>query len=559
MAAGKRKSSSHSSLYNRLVTVAVAFGSMTYGYCSAIIGSTIGQPGWYEFFDLPQQGEPGYGGKTTDAIATANGLYSAGGAVGSLFIMWSATAIGRKHSIQVGAILAIIGGAFQGGAAALAMFHVGRVISGLGIGILVTACPMYLSELAPPENRGWLVGHHAIFLVFGYMLSAWLGYACYFATSRNESFAWRFPLCIQTLPPLVLLITSIWIPRSPRWLLQKGKIDEAWSVIQALRRSPDDPDDLAAKEELYQTKAQLALDAAKLKAVGYGPWMACLKKKSYRKRLIIGFLTQWGAEFAGPLVINNYSVIIYTNLGQTGSMPLLLSAVWLTTAGVIYNPGGAWLHDKVNSRRLMYMIGITGCLVTTSILCALIATYGGTTSKAGNSGAITMVFLYLALQGTFCDTTMYLYVSEIFPTEIRPIGMGFSLFGQFAATIILLQTAPIGINDVGWKYYLVIVAWCIVYLPMIYFFWPETARLSLEEISKQFGDDVAVHVNDVSEDQRRELDEFLRRKDVVHSLPEEDVAVAGRLGSVGGGDGEGGPGGAGGERMEVMEKGSKEA
>lgn len=154
---------------------------------------------------------------------------------------------------------------------------------------------------------------------------------------------------------------------------------------------------------------------------------------------------------------------------------------------------------------------------------------------------------------------MYLYVSEIFPTEIRPIGMGFSLFGQFAATIILLQTAPIGINDVGWKYYLVIVAWCIVYLPMIYFFWPETARLSLEEISKQFGDDVAVHVNDVSEDQRRELDEFLRRKDVVHSLPEEDVAVAGRLGSVGGGDGEGGPGGAGGERMEVMEKGSKEA
>lgn len=183
------------------------------------------------------------------------------------------------------------------------MFHVGRVISGLGIGILVTACPMYLSEAAPPENRGWLVGHHAIFLVFGYMLSGWLGYACYFATSHNPSFAWRFPLCIQTLPPLVLAVTSVWIPESPRWLLQKGKIEQAWKVIQALRRSPNDPDDLVAKEELYQTKEQIALDAAKLKAVGYGPWMACIKKKSYRKRMIIGFLTQWGAEFAGPLVI----------------------------------------------------------------------------------------------------------------------------------------------------------------------------------------------------------------------------------------------------------------
>ncbi|KAI1611550.1 MFS transporter [Exophiala viscosa] len=517
MAVHKKHAASHSSSYNRLVTVAAAFGSMTYGYCSAIIGSTIGQPGWYHFFDLPEEGQPGYGGKTTHAIATANGVYSAGGAVGSLFVMWSATALGRKRSIQLGAILAIIGGAFQGGAAALAMFQVGRVISGLGIGILVTACPMYLAELAPPESRGWLVGHHAIFLVFGYMLSAWLGYACYFATDKNESFAWRFPLCIQSLPPLVLIITSIWIPRSPRWLLQQGKIEEAWKVIQALRRSPEDPDDLVAREELYQTREQLALDSAKLKATGYGPWMAVIKKKSYRKRMIIGFLTQWGAEFAGPLVINNYAVILYTNLGQTGSMPLLLSALWLTTAGCLYNPGGAWLHDRVNSRRLMYMIGIAGCLVTTSLLCAMLATYSSTTNKGGNAAGVFFVFFYLTFQGTFCDTTMYLYVSEIFPTEIRPIGMGFSLFGQFAATLILLQTAPIGFVTIGWKYYLIIVCWCIVYLPMIYFFWPETARLSLEEISAKFGDDVAVHVNDVSEEQRRELDEFLKSKDIVHT------------------------------------------
>lgn len=176
-------------------------------------------------------------------------------------------------------------------------------MAGVGIGILVTACPMYLSELAPPERRGWLVGHHAIFLVFGYMLAGWLGYACYFAETVNSSFAWRFPLCMQCLAPLVLLITSIWIPRSPRWLLQNGRVDEAWNVIKLLRGSPDDPDNLAAKEELYQVKMQIALDAAKLKAIGCGPWMAVIKKQSYRKRMIIGFLTQWGAEFGGPLVI----------------------------------------------------------------------------------------------------------------------------------------------------------------------------------------------------------------------------------------------------------------
>jgi MFS family permease len=183
------------------------------------------------------------------------------------------------------------------------MFQAGRFISGLAIGILVTVCPMYMSELAPPAKRGWLVGHHAIFLVFGYMLSGWLGYACYFATDSNPSFAWRFPLCIQCLSPLTLAITSFWIPESPRFLLQKGRAEEAFATVKRLRRTKEDPDDLAAREELYQTKAQIALDEAKLRKLNVSPWGAVLKIRSYRKRMIIGFLTQWGAEFAGPLVI----------------------------------------------------------------------------------------------------------------------------------------------------------------------------------------------------------------------------------------------------------------
>ena len=183
------------------------------------------------------------------------------------------------------------------------MFQAGRFICGLGIGVLVTICPMYLSELAPPAHRGWLAGHHAIFLVFGYMLAAWLGFATYFATGQNPSIAWRFPLAVQCLPAAVLFTTSFWIPRSPRWLLQKGLHDEAWEVLKRLRYSSDDPEHTVAKEEYYQAREQLILDATKLKTLGVGPWGAVLKIRSYRKRMIVGFLTQWGAEFGGPLVI----------------------------------------------------------------------------------------------------------------------------------------------------------------------------------------------------------------------------------------------------------------
>ncbi|KAK2814040.1 hypothetical protein FQN50_000444 [Emmonsiellopsis sp. PD_5] len=423
---------------------------------------------------------PGYSTITTPIIATANGVFSAGGAVGSLFMMWSCEAFGRKANIQLGSFLAILGGALQGGAVTLNMFQAGRFVSGTAIGILVTVCPMYLAEMSSPFVRGWLVGHHPIFLVFGYMISGWVGFGCYFAT--NPSFAWRFPLCLQVLPPLVLLSGSYWIPRSPRWLISKGKFDEAYEVLKRVRQSSDDPYDVVAKEEFAQTKEQLKLEAAKLAETGHGVWTAIFKRKSYRKRMIIGFLTQWGAEFGGPLVINNYGVILYTNLGMTGHMPLLLVALWLTTAGLIYNPLGAWLHDKVNSRRWMFMTGFIGIVITTSCLAAMSAEYGETKNRVGNG-----------------------------------LGMGFSLFGQFSSTLILLQTAPMGFDQVRWKYYLVIICWSAVFVPVIYFFFPETARLTLEEIAKNFGEEIAITGTDATDEEKRAIDCKLRNADLVGS------------------------------------------
>ena len=183
------------------------------------------------------------------------------------------------------------------------MFHIGRVIAGIGIGILVTICPMYLSEISPPNIRGWLVGHHAIFLVGGYNLATWTGFGCYFATDVNASFAWRFPLCVQIIPSLALLLSSFRIPESPRWLVSKQRGEEAWRILRRLRSSTEDPDELQAREEYLQINQQIRLERAKLAATGYNAWKATWKKKSYRKRMTIGFLTQWGAEFSGPLVI----------------------------------------------------------------------------------------------------------------------------------------------------------------------------------------------------------------------------------------------------------------
>lgn len=262
------------------------------------------------------------------------------------------------------------------------------------------------------------------------MLAGWVGYACYWATSVNPSFAWRFPLCMQCLAPAVFLLGSPWLPRSPRWLIAKGALDEARTVLERLRQSPDDPEDLVAKEEFYQIYQQLKLDEHKLKTTGYNTvWVAVWKRKSYRWRMVMGFLLQWGAEFGGPLVITNYAVILYRDLGQTGGMPLLLSAVWGTTAGLIYIPGGAWLQDKINSRRAMYITGLCGCLVTTACLSAMIAQYAGTTNRVGNGFGVFFIFLCLAFQGTGCGTTMYTW-GTILMSGIFRVGHVLTLLTQ---------------------------------------------------------------------------------------------------------------------------------
>lgn len=183
------------------------------------------------------------------------------------------------------------------------MFLAGRFVCGLGVGILLTVCPMYMSEMSPPAARGWQVGHHPIFLVFGYVASNWIGYGCYFAPSHLSQFAWRFPLAVQCIAPILLLAGSPWLPRSPRWLMSKGRAQEAWNNLSKLRRSPEDPEDLVAKEEFYQMREQLNLEARVRADLNQSVWIAVWKKPSYRKRMIIGFMTQWGVQFAGPLVI----------------------------------------------------------------------------------------------------------------------------------------------------------------------------------------------------------------------------------------------------------------
>lgn len=148
-------------------------------------------PPVYSYFNLATQGKPGYG-NTTDVLAGLNGANSGGAFLGCIVSAWAADRFGRKKAIIIGSLFIIVGGALNAGAVDIAMFAVGRVLAGIGSGILAIVTPMYQGEVATAETRGAMMCVTGIMYAWGYSTAGWLGYGCAHipATSPHASAAW---------------------------------------------------------------------------------------------------------------------------------------------------------------------------------------------------------------------------------------------------------------------------------------------------------------------------------------------------------------------------------
>jgi len=344
----------------------------------------------------------------------------------------------------------------------------------------------------------------------GYSLSAWIGFGCYFvsASGSTSSFPWRFPLAFQAAPAVLLLIGSPWLPYSPRWLLQNDRPDEAWAVIRKLHQTKGG-DETLSKKEFYQMQKQLEAD----RLVKRSKWDIFATAPN-RLRSMIGFGLMFGNQFTGILVIANYGVLLYTSLGMTKFMPLLLSALWVTATF----PGNVFtslMIDKLGRRTFM-LIGLAGCTVANIFECALQAEFLGSTNKAGQRAAIFFIFFFVVFWSSCLDASQFLYLSEIFPMHIRAEGMALGMSGIYLADIIVLVAGPIALDKITWKFFIVFIVPSSLLWICVFFFFPETKQRSLEDINQAFGETVAVHYYGATETEQQEYLKAIAAGDIVH-------------------------------------------
>ncbi|OQV08484.1 hypothetical protein CLAIMM_12748 [Cladophialophora immunda] len=461
---------------NAFIIVVMALGSLGYGYSASVISTTLAQPSFYTYFNLSSRSNE------NDIIGLMNSLYQAGGFLGTFTVAFSADRWGRRAGIAIPSALVLIMGGLLAGSVNLAMFIACRFWAGWGSYALVSAIPVWMNEVVPAHNRGSLVAVHGASLLLGYCLAAWVGFGFWHLPATNN-WQWRGPTLLQCLPVAILLPCLYWLPESPRWLVIQGRDDEASLILQKLH-APDEAD-----QELLQIKAQAEtedrLDSS---------YWALFTKPSYRKRCILAFITTVSIQFCGPILINNYGPTIYKSLGFSVTKQLLYQCGWLTLAF-----GGGMLSLYVVDtmpRPVLFAGGITGSLVCLSVEAALVATYATSPeslahpNKSALRAAVAMFYVYIIIFESTLDSGQFVYLGELFPTHLRAKGISFGIAGVNLINIVWLQVAPTAFSTIGWKFYLVLILPGMAFATLIFFWFPNTRGMHLEEVADLFGDEV---------------------------------------------------------------------
>ncbi|KDQ16134.1 hypothetical protein BOTBODRAFT_269012 [Botryobasidium botryosum FD-172 SS1] len=478
--------------FNFFVATFAAIGSFLFGYDSGIIGSVI-SPNFKQFhiyFKDPND-------NTLGAVVST---FAGGCFFGAMAAGWLADRVGRKRTIQIGSLVAVFGTALQTGARNIGMLMGGRVVAGLAVGVLSMIVPLYQSEISPPHLRGFLTGMTQFMIGLGFFVANWVGYGCQYLDNDAQ---WRVPLGIQIIPAILLFLGMFGLPFSPRWLIEKGRNEEALAVVHLLH-------DNATNSEFIESEFNKMLEQIKYEKSHMSSKISDLwATKPMLKRTLTGMAVQICTQFTGINVSTYFQPSLYAALGYSGNTILLITGINGALGQVVTLVFIYFILDRVG-RRLPLIVGAFGMAACLSIEAAINARFPGETStnKSAQQAGVAFIILFGSLFfSTSFGPVSWVYQSEIFPMRIRAIGTSVSTMSNWAINVMISQISPLGLNRLGWKFYLVFICTNLANALIVIFFFPETKGKTLEEMDAVFGDQVIDHAAEANYNKKVGLDE----------------------------------------------------
>lgn len=382
-----------------------------------------------------------------------------GTVVGAIFGGKPTNTYGRKNTlIAIGVLFAFsaIGSALANDPYIFALF---RFIGGIGVGASTIAAPAYISEISPANERGKLVAMYQFNIVFG-ILIAFLSNYLLSGSGEND---WRWMLGVEAIPAVLYILFALKIPKSPRWLLSKNRIEEAKKVLAII--NPD----IDVEQQLK------AIDGGDKKP----DTSETIFIKKYRFPLTLAFLIAFFNQFSGINAFLYYAPRIFEEAGL-GESTALLSSVGIGITNLVFTLLGVFLIDKLGRKTLMYF-GSVGYIISLSLVAT--AFFLNWTGMA----VPIFLFLFIAAHAIGQGAVIWVFISEIFPNHLRASGQSFGSTTHWILAALIPSLIPylfshptIGAGVV----FLFFAAMMVLQLLFVAFMMPETKGKTLEELEE---------------------------------------------------------------------------
>jgi sugar porter (SP) family MFS transporter len=369
---------------------------------------------------------------------------------------------GRRDSLRALAILFLISALGCSLAWNWLSFVTFRFVAGLAIGGSSVLGPMYIAEIAPAKWRGRLVGFFQFSVVFGILAAYFSNFII--GTMGFGEFEWRWKLGISAVPAAVFFFLLFYIPRSPRWLVKKGRVDEARQVLMLIGEEN-------AEEELRQIVDSIDLEHAGEKQH--------LFSRKFRFPVFLAVTVAMFNQLAGINSILYYLNDIFERAGFT-KVSGDIQAVVIGATNLCFTMVAMSVIDKLG-RKSMLLIGSVGTCVCLAIVSFLF--HAGTHEHLLIFPLIGYIAFFAFSQGA----VIWVYISEVFPNVVRAKGQSLGSFTHWLMTAILSWIFPLLSAHSAAVPFAFFSSMMAVQFFVVLFVFPETKGISLEDMQKKLG------------------------------------------------------------------------
>ncbi|KAJ4357954.1 uncharacterized protein N0V89_002531 [Didymosphaeria variabile] len=442
---------------------------------------------------------------SSSATGWLTSILQLGGILGSLSAGVLSEIFSRKYTMFSACIWVVLGSYLYIGAShhRPSLLYAGRFFTGIGVGTFSGSGPLYNAEIAAPELRGLIVSFYQFATILGIMLSFWIGYGSNYigGTGENQAnLAWQLPSIIQGIPAAILACGIWWLPFSPRWLVKKGRDEEALKTISYLRKLPVEHE--LVQIEYKEIKAEALFEQRNFKkhfpnlaaketgsvwAREFAQYYHIVRTWDNFKRVATAWLVMFFQQWSGIDAIIYYASNIFLSLGLTGGTQALLATGVTGVVFFVSTLPAMAIIDKVG-RKPMLIVGSVVMFCSMVIAGVMVAKFRHDWVAHSAEGWIVVAFIwiYVGAFGATWGPVSWTLVSEIFPLSIRAKGASIGASSNWLNNFAVAFFVPPMLENWAWGTYIFFAVFLAVGIVWVIFQLPETKGATLEEMDRVF-------------------------------------------------------------------------